>query len=292
VSARTRRGRWEGLAFVAPYLTIYFTLLICPLALGMWLSLQRADLFGEPSFIGFDNYLRLASDRVFLKSIGNTFSLVVLTVPALTAIALALALALNRPGRMAGLLRGLFFSSSVLSVTIVTLIWRFVLTPDGGLIATTLEPLGIAPIPFLNDSRFVLPAIALTSIWWCIGLPMMLFLAGLQQIPRDIYEAAALDGARRWKTFWSITLPALTRTLLIVILIESVLQFQLFGQAQVMTQGGPSGASRTIVLFIYDTSFGQWEVGYAAAAAQILFAIIILAALAQYRASAARGAKQ
>lgn len=292
MSARARRARWEGLAFVAPYLTIYFTLLICPLALGMWLSLQRAHLFGEPRLIGFDNYLRLASDRVFLQSVANTFSLVALTVPALTAIALALALALNRAGRMAGLLRGLFFSSSVLSVTIVTLIWRFVLTPDGGLVAKTLEPFGIAPIPFLNDSRLVLPAIALTSIWWCIGLPMMLFLAGLQQIPRDIYEAAALDGARPWKTFGLITLPALSRTLLIVILIESVLQFQLFGQAQVMTQGGPSGASRTIVLFIYDTSFGQWDVGYAAAAAQILFAIIMVAALAQYRASAPRGAKQ
>jgi multiple sugar transport system permease protein len=170
----------------------------------------------------------------------------------------------------------------VLSVTIVTLIWRFVLAPDAGLLGEMAQAIGAEPIPFLSHPTWSLWALAITTIWWSIGLPMMLFLAGLQQIPGDIYEAAALDRASRWTTLWRVTLPSLRRTLVLVVMLQTAAQLQLFGQAQLLTGGGPGGATRTMVLFIFESAFARWELGYAAAAAEILFLLIVLLTLTQY----------
>ena len=277
----------SGMLFVAPYLMVFSILLVFPLFSGMWLSLHKADLFGGSQFIGWENYTRLFRDAVFLKSVRNTGYFVVLTVPALAIVGLGLALALNNRSRRSAILRALFFSSSVLSVTIVTLIWRMVLIPDGGLIAGFMKAIGMAPIPFLSSAHLALPALAIVTIWWCIGLPMMLFLAALQQVPADLYEAAVLDNAGWWRTLLSITLPSIRRTAVVVVVIELILQFQLFGQAQIMTLGGPNNASLPIVLFIYQIGFQRWDIGYAAAASEILFCIILVAAMTQF--FAARG---
>ena len=281
-SSATAAEARSGLLFVSPYLLVFAVLLLYPLLSGIWLSLHKADLFGGSQFVGAENYARLFRDEIFLKSVRNTLWFVVLTVPALTLAGLGLALALNNNSRVSAVLRGLFFSSSVLSVTIVTLIWRMVLVPDGGLIGNLLARAGMAPIPFLSDARLALPAVAITTLWWCIGLPMMLFLAALQQVPKDLYEAAALDNAGWWRTLFRITLPSIRRTAVVVVIIEIILQFQLFGQAQIMTLGGPNNASLPIVLFIYQVGFQRWDIGYAAAASEILFCLVLLAALTQY----------
>ena len=273
---------WSGLPFVAPYLFVFVTFLIGPMIAGVILSLYKADLFGGATFVGIENYVRLMRDQVFLQAVGNSFYFVLLTVPSLALLGLLLALALNSQTRTAAILRGIFFASSVLSVTVVTLIWRMVLISDGGLIANGLEATGQSPIPFLDYPSLVLPAIALTTVWWCLGLPMMIFLAALQQVPKELYEAAALDRAGPLTRLWRITLPSIRRAVALVVVIQIVLQFQLFGQAQLMTQGGPNGASRPIVLFIYEVGFRRWDIGYAAAASQILFAIILMAAMVQF----------
>ncbi len=273
---------WRGLLFVAPFLLLYSVILIFPLFRGLWLSLHRVDLFGDGHFIGAGNYARLAADPVFSTALINTFKVTLMIVPVLTLLALLLALALNSAGRGAALVRGIFFSSAVLSVTIVTLIWRFVLAPDAGLLGELWQSLGWAPLAFLSDPDLVLPALAITTIWWSLGLPMLLFLAGLQQIPQDMYEAAALDNADRWRTFWRITVPSLRRTIVLVVMLQTAAQLQIFGQAQLMTGGGPSGASRTAVLFLFETAFGRWELGYASAAAEMLFLIILAVTLTQY----------
>jgi multiple sugar transport system permease protein len=281
----------SGWLFVLPYLIAFAALLIYPLLSGIFLSFHKADLFGGSQYIGFENYLRLFHDSEFLKSVRNTCCFVVLTVPALTLIGLGLALSLNNRSRWSAVLRGLFFASSILSVTIVTLIWRMVLIPDGGLIANILRWLGIRPIAFLSDEHLVLPAIALTTIWWCIGLPMMLFLAALQQVPQELYEAALLDRAGRWRMLTHITLPSIRRTAIVVVVIEVILQFQLFGQVQIMTLGGPNNASLSIVLFAYQVGFQRWDIGYAAAASEVLFCIILAAAAIQvYAVRGRRGA--
>lgn len=276
------RRRLEGFLFVGPFLIVYATILVYPLLLGIGISFHKADPFGARTWVGLDNYARLLADPIFWQSLTNTFILALMIVPPLTIIALLLALALNRATRTAAIFRGVFFTSSVLSVTIVTLIWRFILTPDAGLIAEVTTSLGGEPIPFLSDPDLVLPALAVTTIWWSLGFPVMVFLAGLQQIPHDMYEAAALDRASRWTTFWRITLPSIRRTLVLVIMLQTAAQLQLFGQSQLLTAGGPSGASRTIVLFIYEVSFGRWELGYAVAAAEMLFLIILCVTLIQY----------
>lgn len=277
--AKTQFGNF---LFVAPYLFVFTWLLVWPLISGMGLSLFKADLFGGAVFVGFENYARLLSDPVFLQAVGNTFLFVALCVPPLAVIPLILALLLNRRTRAAAFFRGVFFSSSVLSVTIVTLIWRMVLMPDGGFVANILAVFGLPPIPFFSDPNIVMGSMAIITVWWCLGLPMMLYLSALQQVPQDIYEAAALDNSRWWTTLTRITLPSISRTIVLVVIMQCVLQFQLFGQPQLITQGGPNGASRPIVLFIFEVGFRRWDIGYAAAASQILFAIILIVTLAQY----------
>ncbi len=276
------RERLTGFAFVGPFLLVYAAVLVVPLLMGIVISLHRADLFGRREWIGLANYAEALADPVLHQAFANTLTLTFLIVPPLTVIALLLALALNRAGPFSAALRGVFFSSLVLSVTIVTLIWRFILTPDAGLIAEGLEAAGRAPVPFLSDPDLVIPAIAVTTLWWSLGFPIMLFLAGLQQVPGDIYEAAALDGASRWTVFRRITLPSIRRTLLLVVMLQTAAQLQIFGQAQLLTGGGPGGASRTIVLYIFEVSFGRWELGYAAAIAELLFSMILLVTLLQY----------
>ena len=291
----TSERDWRGLLFVAPFLFLYSVILIFPLLRGLWLSLNQVDLFGDGHSVGAGNYVRLAQDPVFGTSLINTFEVTLMIVPALTVIALLLALALNRASKSAAIFRGIFFSSAVLSVTIVTLIWRFMLAPDAGFLGFIAKGLGSEPLAFLSDEHLVLPALAITTIWWSVGFPMLLFLAGLQQIPEDMYEAAALDNAGRWTTFWRITLPSLRRTLVLVIMLQTAAQLQLFGQSQLLTAGGPSGASRTAVLFLFETAFGRWELGYASAAAEVLFLLILAVTLTQYwatgRASGAEGGR-
>jgi multiple sugar transport system permease protein len=286
---------WRGLLFVGPFLLLYTIILIFPLLRGFWLSLNQVDVFGDGHFVGLGNYLQLARDPIFSTSMINTFLVTLMIVPVLTVLALLLAIALNNAGKGAALMRGIFFSSAVLSVTIVTLIWRFVLAPDAGLLGEIWQAAGWEPLAFLSDEDLVLPAIAVTTIWWSLGLPMLLFLAGLQQIPQDMYEAAALDQAKPWTTFWRVTLPSLRRTLVLVVMLQTAAQLQIFGQSQLMTGGGPSGASRTAVLFLFESAFGRWELGYAAAAAEVLFLIILAITLAQYwltgRASAAQSGR-
>ncbi len=278
----TTRGEprgWGNLLFVLPFFTIYLWLLVYPLLAGIRLSLYRANLFGGEHFIAFENYTRLFRDRTFVQALGNSILFVGLTVPLLIILALGLALALNRGTRFAGFMRSVVFASSVLSVTVLTIIWRQILVPDGGLLSHFSRLIGQTPVAFLNDQRLVLPSLAVITVWWSLGLPMILFLSALQQVPRSIYEAAALDRATPWSVFRRITLPAVMPAVILVAAYECALQFQVFGQPQLLTQGGPNGASRPLVLYIYETGFNHWDVGYAAAASQMLFALILIVLL-------------
>ena len=270
-------SHWSNAIFVLPFVAIYLWLLVVPVFRGFWLSLNEIDLLsGDMTFVGLGNYMNLWADEVFRGAVGNTFYFVVLSTPAFVVLGLLLALALNRPGKTGAALRAIFFGSSVLSVTIVTLVWRLVFMPDRGLLANILHALGLPSITPLTSEALALPAVALVTVWWIIGLPMMLFLAALQQIPQEIYEAAAMDNSSRWRTFWRITLPSIKRTVALVTIIEVIAQFQIFGQVQLMTNGGPNNASRPIVQFIYEAGFRQWALGYSAAAAQVLFAFMLI----------------
>ena len=273
---------WGNTLFVLPYLAVYAWLLVIPVFTGLWLSLNEIDLLsGDITYVGLANYANLITDEVFRGAIGNTFYFVILSTPAFVILGLFLALALNRPGKVGAALRAIFFGSSVLSVTIVTLIWRLVYLPERGLLANIMHGMGLDPLVPLLSATQALPAVALVTVWWIIGLPMMLFLSALQQIPEELYEAAAMDNTTRWRSFWSITLPSIKRTVALVTTIEVILQFQIFGQIQLMTNGGPDNASRPLVMFIYEAGFRQWALGYSAAAAQVLFALMLIGVAVQ-----------
>lgn len=276
------KGDWRNLLFILPYLIIFMGLIVIPLVWGISLSFEKVDLFGSGKFVGLQNYERLFGNKIFLQTVWNTLYFVVLTVPALVVLGLFLAIVLNKQTKTAAILRGIFFSSTILSVTVVTLIWRIVFIPNDGLMYNIFLKLGLEPIAFLSDKDWALVSVAVATVWWCLGLPMMLFIAALQQIPKDIYEAAELDNASRITVFFRITVPSIMRTIILVTIIEIVMQFQLFGQALLMTNGGPNNMSRSMVMFIYDTGFRRWDIGMAAAASQVLFAIILIAAMAQY----------
>jgi len=271
-------ARWSNALFIVPFLVVYVLLLVVPLFKGIWISLQEVDMLSHTAdFVGLKNYRELWGDEIFRGAVRNTFYFVAMSTPLFVALGLALALALNRPGRTSAALRAIFFGSSVLSVTIVTLVWKLVLMPHHGMLANITNAIGLPSVALLTSETWALPVIAGVTVWWIIGLPMMLFLAALQQIPHEVYEAAALDNAGRWRTLVSITLPSIRRTVALVAIIEVILQFQLFGQAHLLTQGGPNNSSRPIVQFIYEAGFQHWTLGYAAAASQVLFGIMLIA---------------
>ena len=268
--------------FVAPYMLLLIGLLIVPLCLGIWLAFQDYDMLGGwAGGVGLENFQNLLDDRIFRGTIRNTLKFVLMTTPAFVVLGLLLALALNNSLRRSAVLRAIFFGSSVLSVTIVTLIWRLVYSPNRGLLADILAVVGLPSANLVTSQTWALPAVAIVTVWWIIGLPMILFLAGLQQIPAELYEAAALDNAGRWRTLTGITLPAIRRTIGVVAVIEVILQFQLFGQALLITGGGPDNTTRPMVQFIYEAGFRDLQLGFAAAASQVLFALMLIAAIGQ-----------
>lgn len=213
-------------------------------------------------------------DSRFWPTVSNTILFVALTVPGVTITALALAAAMNRETRAMAALRTLFFLSQVLSVTVVTLIWQIMFSPRQGLIANITEALGGTPITWLTDQQFAMAAIVIATIWWSLGIAMILFLAGLQDISSEIYEAAALDNARGLKALWYVTLPNLKRTITLVVVLQIILHFQVFGQSHLMTQGGPNDTTQVLVRYIYQTGFRDSELGRASAMAVFLFVIM------------------
>jgi multiple sugar transport system permease protein len=283
---RRYRDAIAGYGFLAPFLGFYAVFLVYPFGLGVWMSLHDWEIVGDyRQFIGWLNYQELWDDPYFWEAFKRTLQFAAMAAPAATVLGLALALALNKPLRLYGALRAIFFASSIFSVTVVTLVWTMVLNPDQGLIANALRTVGLEPIAFLADRDWAMPALVVTTLWWSAGLPMALFLAGLQQIPPEVYEAARLDNASRWSVLRHITLPALARTTLLVVVLQTIMHLQVFGQPLLMTRGGPSNSTRPLVQLIYETSFRDWRSGYASAVSMVLFSLMFCVALLQLRLS-------
>jgi len=224
-------------------------------------------------------------DRRFWPIVGNTLTFVALTVPSVTLLGLALALGLNRDDRTSAVLRTAFFLSQVLSVTVVTLIWQLTFSPRQGMLGHAARSLGLDPIQWITNVELAMPAIVIATVWWSLGFAMILFLAGLQEIPAERYEAARLDGAGLWSIIRFITLPALSRTTTLVIVLQIILHFQVFGQSHLITRGGPNDATQVLVRYIYQTGFRNSELGYASALAVVLFLFMLVFAMLQLRVS-------
>jgi len=194
-------------------------------------------------------------------------------------------LGLNRDDRVSAVLRTAFFRSQALSVTVVTLIWQLTFSPPQEDLGHLARSLGLEPVACVTNPDLAMPAIVIATVWWSLGFAMILFLAGLQEIPDEHYEAARIDGAGLWAVIRSITLPALSRTTTLVVVLQIILHFQVFGQSHLTTRGGPNDATQVLVRYIYQTGFRNSELGYASALAVILFVFMLVFAMLQLRAS-------
>lgn len=223
------------------------------------------------------------SDPRFWAALQNTLAFTLISTPLLVALGLALAIAVNRPGRLAAIYRTMFFVPYVLPVSVVTLIWILLLDPAQGLVAAVTNAVGISPIDFLHSPTFALGSVIVTTVWWTVGFNMVIFMAGLQDIDSHLYEAASLDGAGRWAQFVNVTVPGLRRVTLFVMITQVIASFQVFGQVYLMTQGGPGNSSLVLIQDIYQTGIRDARLGYASALSIVLLAIILLVSLAQLR---------
>jgi multiple sugar transport system permease protein len=282
---RLRRGALTPYLFLAPGLLLFAMFRLYPLLDGLRLSFTNARLGrAQYAWVGLANYQRLLDDTRFHTSLWNTaFYTVASTLPIL-AIPLVLAMALDRGVALKTFLRSAFFFPFTLSVVTVGLTWLWLLDPIVGPFDYYLRGLGVPVRSWLADPHTAMWAIILTTVWWVTGYYLVIYLAGLQDIPRELYEAAALDGAGGWRRFWSITLPLLRPVLLFVFVTHIIGAFQIFGQVFVLTQGGPGDATRTVVQHLFETAFQNFfQFGSASAMAWVLFGVIVVFSLLQFR---------
>ena len=273
------------LLYLLPWLVTLALFWFYPLVYSLYLSLTDYELLGNGSnFVGLTNYIRLFSDPDFLKALTNTAIFVVGTIPFTTVFALCLALLVNRRIPGAQIFRSGYFIPSITSLVVIALIFTN-LYSRGGYLTMLCDLVGI-PTPergFLFSEKTALPAIMAMDIWIASGYYMLLFLAALKSIPDEQYEAASLDGASSWSSFWRITLPQLRPMALYVVLINTIKSFQVFVEIYVMTKSGPLNSTLTAVYFVYDRGLHKFQMGYASAAAYILFVLIMIFALIQMR---------
>jgi multiple sugar transport system permease protein len=276
-------GILKPLLFLAPFLLVFGTFLLYPIGYGFYISLTKWNLLKPPVYVGLDNYRNLLHDNLFRTSLKNTLFFVGLNVPLSIVLPLLLAVLVDPPIFGRTFFRSAFTTPLMMSVTTVSLLWVWFLDPTFGLINRYLNLFGLPDQHWLTEKPWSLVAIVLATVWWQTGFNMVLFLAGLQDISQDLYDAAKVDGAGSWSLFWNITIPGLRATLLFVTATTIIGSFRVFGQVYVMTNGGPADASRTIVYHIYQTGFQNFRMGGASAAAWALFLIVAVFTLIQFR---------
>ncbi|MFE7130177.1 carbohydrate ABC transporter permease [Streptomyces sp. NPDC057638] len=280
--ARRREAR-VGLAFVAPMLLLFLVFRFGPTLGGFFLSLTDYRLSGQWEFIGAENYSRLLDDDLFWESLGVTALYTAVFVPLTVLLSLGTAVLLHRTVWARGFFRGLFFLPYVTSVVLAAVIWKWIYDLEDGLLNTALGWISLGPVDFLGDDKLVLSSIAVTSAWKGFGYSMLILLAGLQSIPREVVEAATIDGASAWQRFRWVTLPLLRPVLFFVLVIEAIGAFQVFDAMYVMTGGGPVRASYSLVYFLYDSGFKFFDFGYASAIGIVLFLVVLVFSLIQRR---------
>jgi multiple sugar transport system permease protein len=286
VEVRQNRAGW---VFVTPALSLIAVFFFLPVLGGLVLSFTDFDIYaiGRPDttrFMGLGNYAQVLSNPMFWKALGNTFVFVLVGGPLSVIASLVAALLVSsRLVRYPGLFRSIFFMPVVTTLVAVAIVWRYLYHPQYGLLNWVLGAIGIHPIDWLGDPHWAMFAIIVMAVWKNFGYNMLIFVAGLQNIPEEQYEAARLDGASAWDRFVHVTLPGLAPTFLFVGVMTMLGNFQLFSEPYVMTQGGPLKSTTTVVLLMYEEGFRWWRMGLASAIAFVLFAIMMVGTTIQMR---------
>ena len=284
-----KRQLRAALWFLAPALLLLLVFFFLPVIAGLLLGLTDFDIYaigspGNARFVGLENYARLLTNDVFWRSLGNTLFFVALGGPLSVAVSLGAAMLVDaKLTRLRPLFRTIYFAPVVTTLVSVAIIWRYLYHPRYGLLNHVLGLVGLGPIDWLGDPHWAMPAIVLVAVWKNFGYNMLIFVAGLQAVPAELYEAAAIDGASGLQRFRHITLPGLAPTFLFVGVTTMIGYFQVFAEPYVMTQGGPLGSTRSVVLFMYEEGFRWWRIGTASATAVVLLLITLAGALLQFR---------
>lgn len=277
-----RKGLWVAL-FLLPSLLGLFFFVLGPILASLGLTLFEWDLLRPPEFVGLDNYRRLLSDDDFWNAFSNTLFFIAGYLPLVMVSALAVAVVLNQKIRGVKFARTAFFVPVVSAWVAVALMWQWIYNPRFGLLNYFLGLVGIQGPAWLFDPNWAMPAIIITSVWKDTGFLMVMFLAGLQAIPDQYYEAAEIDGAGRWQIFFRITLPLLSPTVFFALIISLINSFQVFDQVWIMTGGGPAGATSVIVEQIVKHAFSYGRMGYAATISWVLFLLVFVVTVVQMR---------
>ncbi len=274
--APQQQGRPAAL-FLTPFLLLYLCFIIGPALYGLLMSFFDTSLVkpGLSAFAGLGNYSEALQSRDFWSSLWHTIWFTILTTPPLIILGFVLALLANRVGRGSWFYRLAFFAPYILPSAVVALIWIWIYTPGLGLLENALGKVGI-PVPnWLGDQTWAMPSLAISTVWWTLGFNFVLYLAGLQDIPRELYEAAAIDGAGPWQQITRITIPMLARTTSLVVVLQVIASLKVFDQMYIMTSGGPNFSTRPVLEYIYDEGFTNFRTGCAAAASTLFFIVVL-----------------
>ncbi|MEH7438062.1 sugar ABC transporter permease [Neobacillus drentensis] len=276
------RNQWKmAILFLLPYLFLFVMFRLGPGIVGLLTSFTSWHIIGTPEWIGMDNFKSLIQDKMFYTALKNTIYFLVITAPVMIILGLGLAILLNQPIKGKTMARTIIFAPYVIMSTVVGVIWNWIYDNNVGLLNYVLSFVGIDKIEWLTNTNSAMIAISITTCWWLVGYNMILFLAGLQEIPEELYEAATVDGAGTWRKFISITLPLLQPTMFVVIMMTVINCFQVFDQVYVMTGGGPGTSTLTIVQYLYYQAFQNFNLGYGSTIGFVLFIVLIIFAILQ-----------
>jgi multiple sugar transport system permease protein len=282
-------GRWRRrltpYLFLTPNLLVFTTFLFIPIGAAIFISFQKRGILDDGEWIGLKNYVDMTQDPLFWQSLGHTIAFTLGTVPTSMALGLLLAVMLNRrlPGR--ALLRSIYFIPVVIAGVIVALIWAWIFDTTNGVLNGFLAKLHVAPVPWTSSQTFAMLSLVIATVWVRLGFCMVVYLAGLQSIPGSLHEAARVDGARGWSTFWHVTWPLLGPTTFLLVIINVIFSFQVFDLIYVMTGGGPGFSTTVFVEYIYRAAFMQFQMGYASALGVVLFLVCLAFTAVQWRLS-------
>ncbi|MBC7736891.1 MAG: sugar ABC transporter permease [Candidatus Saccharibacteria bacterium] len=288
-----RNELFAAAVLMTPFLIIYGWMFIYPTLQMIRLSFTDAPLIGDGQWVGFKNYIRMFADPVFKKAVWNTSYFVILTVVPGTAVALGIALMVSRlSGRMQSIVLSAFFLPYVLPVTVVYLIWDWLTNVQFGILQYVIEPIMGRPINIWRTLPWFMPSAAIVTIWWTNGFSILLFLSGLRNIPRELYEAAELDGATRWQMFARLTWPLIWPVTVLCLTIQLILQLKIFDQVYLFSVGGRTQATMVMVQYIFEQAFQKNAGGYSATIAVALFAIVVAFSVLQFQLLRLRGGQK
>ncbi len=278
---RWQEARWAYL-FLLPNLLLFALFTVYPVFASFFYSLNKWTLHSPMQFLGLANYRALIDDPIFLKVLGNTLYYTAGIIPFQTALGLLIALGLNQRIRFMTGYRALYFVPVVTSMVAVSIVWQWMYQPQYGVINSLLKIVGIEGPNWLFSKTWAMPSVIAMSIWKNVGYSVVLYLAALQSVPESFYESAMIDGANGWDKFWHITLPIISPTTFFIIVLSVIGSFQAFDQIYVLTQGGPARATSVIVHYLYENGFQWFNMGYAAAIAYVLFALLFILTIIQW----------